>query len=326
MWWRRGIAVIYATNEESAKKVLEALKENGYPAVLFKYSLENVERAWSCYDAIVFIMALGGVVRTVCRFAQGKDRDPSVVTVDDGLKFVIPVLGSHWGSNKLAEELAKALNSTPVITTASEQSGVTSIEELANTLIAKVINVNAIVKVTSALLRGENVCVKGLKELPKGVRGSYLIGEGCKYNVVVTDKVMECRDENTVCLKLLKVAVGVGAKKEASPTVIKEAVFHALDILSLTLDRVSVIASLRDSVESVSKELGVPFRKITSEEINSFNDDCLTPPSEKLSELGLKGVAEVSALISGGNGAKLILRKIQYKREVTVAVATVGEQ
>lgn len=324
VWWRRGIAVIYASSEQSGKVVAEAIKSKGYPVSLFRYSLENLEKVWNCYDALVFVMALGGVVRSVCRYAQRKDKDPAVIAIDDGLRYVIPVIGSHWGANDLAREISELLNASLVITTASEQMGVTSIEELANILIARVVNVNAIVKVTSALLRGEKVCVKGISSLPPWVKGSYIIGDGCNYSIVVTDSD-ECDDENTVCLKPLRVAIGVGAKKETSPETVKEAILYVLNLLSLDKSRVKVIASIRESVETVCRELGIPFRRVTLEEINSFDSECLTPPSEKLTELGLKGVAEVSALIAGGRDAKLVLRKIPYRGEVTIAVATAGD-
>jgi cobalt-precorrin 5A hydrolase len=38
-------------------------------------------------------MALSGAVRTVCKYAQSKDKDPAVIAIDDEGKFVIPILG-----------------------------------------------------------------------------------------------------------------------------------------------------------------------------------------------------------------------------------------
>ncbi|MFP3400547.1 cobalamin biosynthesis protein, partial [Acidianus sp.] len=52
---------------------------------------------------------------------------------------------------------------------------------------------------------------------------------------------------------------------------------------------------------------------------------CLSPQSEKLKELGIRNVAEACALISAGKNAKLILRKIPYKGEVTVSIASIGD-
>jgi len=324
IYWRRGIAVIYATAEDSARKLWNIIKKE-YPSVLFKYDDNLLGKIWNCYDALVFVMALGGVVRTVCKYAKSKDVDPSVIAVDDSLKFVIPLLGSHWGSNQLASEISRILNATPVITTASEINQVTSVEELANLLICKVINVNAIVRVTSALIRGEKVCVEGVNSLPV-VKGNYVLGKDaeCKYFVkVIKDGNENMGDDNTVYLRPLKLYVGIGAKKEASVEEIKEAIYFALGQLKVGLDRVLKIASVREVVEEVSKSLNIPFQKIDWETINSFNDECLTPPSEKLEELGIKGVAEISAFIAGGPSAKLILRKISYKSKITVAIAGV---
>jgi cobalt-precorrin 5A hydrolase len=314
----RGIAIVYATAEDKAKELFDKLKHKGYTVSLFNY--KEVEKAWKCYDAIIFVMALGGVVRTVCKYARSKDVDPSVICVDDGFRFVIPVLSSHWGANDLTLEVSKIINATPVITTASEIKGITSIEELARILNCKIVNVKAIVRVTSALLKGEKVCVKGVEKIPEGVKGNYVIGDECEYKVVITDSPPIGDDGNTVYLKPIKFVIGVGSKKETNKEVIKEAIFNALNLISASMDRVVIIASVREKVKEVADELKVPFRLISWEEINAFNDECLTPPSDKLKELGIKGVAEVSALIAGKG--RLILRKIRYKGEVTVAIAS----
>ena len=321
MFFPRGIAIIYATAKEKAEELLSKLKESGYTVSVFSY--QDVEKAWKCYDALIFVMALGGVVRTVCKYAKSKDVDPSVICVDDGFRFVIPVLSSHWGANDLALEIAKLINATPVITTASEIRGVTSVEELARILNCKILNVKAIVKVTSALLRGEKVCVSGINEIPPQVMGGYTLGgEGdCKYKVIITDSPPpSLDDENTVYLKPLRFAVGVGSKKETDTGVIKEAILYALKLISADISRVAIIASVREKVKEVADEFKVPFRLVSWDEVNSFNDECLTPPSDKLKELGIRGVAEISALIAGRG--RLILRKISYKGEVTVAIAS----
>ncbi|BFH72276.1 cobalt-precorrin 5A hydrolase [Sulfurisphaera javensis] len=316
MYWR-GIAIIYASKSEIAEKIRDILKGN-YPVSLYKYSEADFEKIWKCYDAIIFTMALSGAVRTICNYAKSKDIDPAVIVIDDTGKYVIPILGAHWGANDLAKEIAGLINGEAVITTASENLGVTSVEELARLLFCKIQNVKAIVKVTSALVRGEKVCVKGVSSLPRGVNG-YVIGEDCQYKVVIGDNID--KDENTVYLKPYKLAIGIGSKLETSPLTIKEAILTTLNKLNINLDRVKVIASLRESVKSVAEELGIPFRLITKEEINSFEDECLSPQSEKLKEVGLKGVAEVSALISAGKNSKLLLRKMVYNGEVTIAIA-----
>lgn len=317
MLWK-GIAIIYASKTEVAEELRNLLKPF-YPVFLFKYSNADFEKIWKCYDSIIFVMALSGAVRTVCKYAKSKDVDPAVIVVDDSGKYVIPILGAHWGANELAIQISQMLGGQPIITTASENFGVTSVEELARILLCKIVNVKDIVKVNSALLKGEGVCVKGISVLPEYVKG-YALGDNCNYFVVVSDSISE-EKENTIYLKPYKLALGVGSKIETSIDTIKHGILDTLKKLNLPLQRVKVIASIREKVKVVADELGVPFRLVTREEINSFEDECLSPQSEKLKEVGLKGVAEVSALIAGGKGSRLLLRKIVYNGEVTIAIA-----
>ncbi|QIW24740.1 cobalt-precorrin 5A hydrolase [Sulfolobus sp. S-194] len=317
MW--RGIAIIYASKEDIADKLKEALRKD-YPVYVFKYSEANFEYIWKCYDAIIFTMALSGAVRTICNYAKSKDVDPAVIVIDDSGRYVIPILGAHWGANDLALLISKLLDAEAIITTASENFGVTSVEEFSRKLFCKILNVKEIVKVTSALLRGEKVCVQGLEKIPEEVKG-YVIGEECKYKVVLVEKEPERYEENTVYLKPYKLAIGIGSKIETDPDVIRKGILETLSKLNLPLNRVKIISSIREKVKIVADELGIAFRLVTRDEIETFNDECLSPQSEKLKEIGLKGVAEVSALIAGGNGAKLLLRKITYNNEITIAIA-----
>lgn len=319
----RGFAIIYASKKEIAERLCEEIKKRETPCSLFSYKEANFKNIWKCYDGIIFAMALSGAVRTICKYAQSKDKDPPVLAIDDEGKFVIPILGAHWGANEYAEEIAKLLGSIPVITTASELSNVTSVEEFARLVNCKILNVENVVKVTSALLRGEEVCVKGLKKLPN-VKGKYKIGDDCKYFIVVGEEDREEAD-NVVYLKPLKLSIGVGSKIEADEKTIEEAILFALNKINADISQVEVISSVREKVGKVAERLGVKFRLISLEEVNSFNDECLSPQSQKLKELGIKNVAEACALISAGKNAKLILRKIPYKGEVTVSIASIGE-
>lgn len=318
MFWR-GIAVVYASKEEIAKRIEDELKPI-YPVSLFRYSEADFEKIWKCYDAIIFTMALSGAVRTVCKHAKSKDVDPAVLVVDDKGKYVIPILGAHWGANELVTLISMLLNAEAVITTASENFGVTSVEELARLLFCRIENIKAIVKVNSAILKGEKVCVKGIDKLPDNVVG-YTVSEDCEYKVIITDSLPPVLDENTVYLKPYNFSLGIGSKLETDKETIKEAIEETLSRMNIPLSRVKVIASIREKVKNVAEELGIPFRLVSREEINSFEDECLTPQSQKLKEIGLKGVAEISALIAGGKNSRLLLRKMVYNGEVTIAIA-----
>ncbi|MEM0132094.1 MAG: cobalamin biosynthesis protein, partial [Saccharolobus sp.] len=109
--------------------------------------------------------------------------------------------------------------------------------------------------------------------------------------------------------------------KEVNLDEIKEGIYRVLERLNTSKDRIGVIASIREEISEIAKEFNVKFRLVKEDELNNFSNPCLTPPSKTLTELGLKGVAEISALIAGGKDSKLVLRKIAVGKNSTIAVA-----
>ncbi len=73
------------------------------------------------YDGLVFIMALGIVIRAIAPYAKDKHSDPAVVVVDEAGRFVISALSGHeGGANALAARVASILHTEAVITTGTE--------------------------------------------------------------------------------------------------------------------------------------------------------------------------------------------------------------
>lgn len=90
---------------------------------------------FSRYDQIVFFVSLGAVVRLVAPHLSSKDKDPGVLVVDDDARFVIPVLSGHeGGANAFAEQLARLLGATAVVTTASDVGKTLSVDILGREL------------------------------------------------------------------------------------------------------------------------------------------------------------------------------------------------
>lgn len=81
----------------------------------------QIARLFSDYDQLVFFVSLGAVVRLVAPHLKSKDEDPGIIVVDDAGQFVIPVLSGHvGGANAYAERIAKVIEGTAVLTTASD--------------------------------------------------------------------------------------------------------------------------------------------------------------------------------------------------------------
>lgn len=82
---------------------------------------KRVETVFNEYTGLIFIAALGIVVRIIGPLAKSKLSDPAVVEIDSAGRFAISVLSGHeGGANNLAFLAAACLDAIPVITTASQ--------------------------------------------------------------------------------------------------------------------------------------------------------------------------------------------------------------
>lgn len=108
----------------SGQKLAEKLRLYFKDSVIIKlkknerYKLEEVFRD---YDGLIFIAALGVVVRLISPFIKNKFSDPAVACVDTAGRSAVSVLCGHeGGANNLAYLAAGCLGAQPVITTGTE--------------------------------------------------------------------------------------------------------------------------------------------------------------------------------------------------------------
>ena len=106
---------------------------------LYKKLSENffIKNLFSGYDYILFFLAVGAVVRIIAPFLKDKFRDPGVVAIDEGGKFVVSLLSGHTGgANKLAADVAGYIGggAVPVITTATDATENFSLDMFADKL------------------------------------------------------------------------------------------------------------------------------------------------------------------------------------------------
>lgn len=87
------------------------------------------------FDQLVCFVSLGAVVRLVAPHLKDKETDPGVVVVDDAARHVVPMLSGHvGGANVWAERVARLLDATAVLTTASDAGGTLAVDILGREL------------------------------------------------------------------------------------------------------------------------------------------------------------------------------------------------
>lgn len=80
-----------------------------------------VQSIFNQYDGLIFIAAVGIIVRVIGPLAKNKLSDPAVVAVDTAARFAISLLSGHEGkANQLAFKVAACLDALPIITTGQE--------------------------------------------------------------------------------------------------------------------------------------------------------------------------------------------------------------
>jgi len=118
------IAIIAITEEgnKTAQELAASIKGSEVHFLSEPYALRRtVEQIFSQYEGLIFIMALGIVIRVIGPLIRSKHTDPAVVVVDENRRFAISALSGHeGGANRLANQVASILHAESVITTASE--------------------------------------------------------------------------------------------------------------------------------------------------------------------------------------------------------------
>lgn len=280
---------------------------------------EQLDRAWRESRAIVAFLATGATVRLIAPLLESKRADPGVVCVDEAGRFAVALIGGHdGGANRLAERVAEVTGAQPVLTTASDSTGVPGLD----TLGFKVGNGSRLAAVSRAVLDGRPVAWHCEHQWPLPAL-PFVEGEGALV-VRVTDRVAV--EDSDLILHPPSLVLGIGASRGVSRGEIAALVDQALTDAGLTPESVRCIAT----ADIKASEAG----------LIEYSESCgwpvLTYPASRLAEVdvpnpsevvraavGTPSVAEAAALLGAreqGRSASLVAQKSASPR-ATVAVA-----
>ncbi|MFE5846167.1 precorrin-3B C(17)-methyltransferase [Streptomyces niveus] len=294
---------------------------------------EAVERAFAECDQLVCFLATGATVRLLAPLLADKSTDPGVVCVDEAGRYAVSLLGGHGGgANSLATEVGSTLSATPVITTATDATGIPGLDTLGLPF------EGATATVTRAMLDGAPVTLRAdtvwpLPPLPPNVTGGG-VGEvptppapgtvRPDVTLFVSDRVVPLGPADVV-LRPPSLVVGVGASRGVGVDEVYGLVVDVLRDAGLSALSVGELATVdakadEPGIVGAAAELGVPVRTYPADVLASV--DVPNPSDAPLAAVGTPSVAEAAALAAAGRGGELLVPKRKSSPQGRPAMAT----
>lgn len=286
------------------------------------------------YKCLVFIMATGIVVRSIAPYLENKAKDPAVIVIDEKGRNVISLLSGHLGgANEITLDIAKRLNSNPVITTASDVNNTFAVDTLAVKLGYNIDNLADATKVTAHIVNGEKIGVLSDHELKIKLPDNFTYLKdivnikGVKGIIKITNEKKTSKSQlDTVVLRPRNIIIGIGCRRNKTKEEIIMAIIDSLDRVNrsqLSIKHIATIDVKKDEkgIIDAANYFEVPLRIVDNEKVKSIEKSFETSDFVRKS-IGVGAVAEPVAILTSDRG-KLILNKTKYNG-ITVAIAEEG--
>ena len=295
------IAIIsFGRKMETANEIKTELADRYEKIDIIEYHGEVFDEHWGEYDCFIGLMASGIAMRKTAHLLDDKWDDPAICVVDEELTWAIPITGGHHGANQVAQDLA-TMGAIPAMTTASEAAGKQGVEARAKAMDAHVVNGRSTIKTNLAVLDDDLGPVARL-DGPQAV----LVGD----DVTVLKRN---NDEGIV--------IGTGSVSGASTESFIAAWETALAETEYGFEDVDFVATAtrKEDEEGLLKAAEESDLGVVAFDKETLLDHEGPTPSKSKELIGWPGVSEASA-IAGGRQQELLLEKIGYENEVTVAL------
>jgi len=338
-------------------------RESGGEAIYFDSLKPHMGDIFKTYDQVLCIMALGIVVRMIAPYIEHKSKDPAIVVMDEAGHHTISLLSGHLGgANEWASTIALAIDSDPVITTATDVNGLPAPDVWARNEQLTVDDFNTLIAVNSAVVAGEQVNYYIDESIPNSAilmqsAGEHVGQHGKVYGfivdcssdeakvnlvddkisvqmlqnsrshrVVVTDKIIPTASHQLI-LRPKTFTMGIGCRRDTPKELILEAITQSLEQHQLSPKSLLTAASVivkQDEVGLLTamRELGWPIKFYEQEEMEPIIEQ------QKLHEStfvkGTIGVGNVceTTALLAAKSQTLIQEKTIYPK-TTIAIAQV---
>lgn len=289
--------------------------------------------------SLLFIGACGIAVRAIAPFLTDKLNDVPVLVMDEQGRFVIPVLAGHvGGANELALSLAERMESTPVITTATDLNHCFAVDLFARRNALHIVNKDGIAKVSSRILAGEEVTMAveegHFREEEAGILGEKRLLEEINVpegiRLVSTESLADVLvapasygQGRLLTLRPKEYVIGIGCKRGKAAEQIDHFVHRVLKESGIPMEQVAAFVSIdrkkdEEGILWMSSHYGIPFVTYSAEELQQVEGTFHASEFVK-SQVGVDNVCERAALRFSGPDGILITGK-QAEDGITAAI------
>lgn len=312
-----GIVAVTAAGRRIADRLVAALPGRAH-LVRSASAADGLRAAFAEDDAVVAVLAAGAVVRILApQIAAGdKARDPAVLTIDEAGRFVVPLLGGHAArANPLAEELAAILGAQPVLTTATDATGLPGLDELGWPALGDIAGIGR------RLLDGEPVTVASDGRWPLPSLGEHVAFTDRDADIAISDRLDACAP---VILRPPSLVAGMGASRGVSVDEAHALLRDALDDAGLAIASLAAIATAQikageAGLVELAQQLGVP---LVTHPADALAAVAVPNPSEVVRDaVGVASVAEAAAILGTGCGRGELVVPKRAGAMATVAIA-----
>ena len=316
-----------------------------YDVVYFSRLADVIKTAFSRYDALICVMATGIVVRMLAPYVESKLYDPAVLVFDEAGRHGISLLSGHiGGANELTRILCAAVGADPVITTATDVTGVFAPDAIAARLALRPVPKSAIQVLNTALLERKEIAYYIVSDLPHAafyeaqlraeeIQARLFRGEippvgADEYRVIITraEDVPSESEPRTLYLVPRRLIAGVGCRAGVSEAKILRALTEACGMIGREPSMIDLFASTTVKREeqgllAAAATLGREIHFYPKERLAAMIERYGLMESDFVRQtIGVGNVSEAAALCAAGEaGGRMALGKTTFGK-VTVAL------
>ena len=299
---------------------------------------EKISELFKTNDALICLFSLGAVIRLISPHIKDKKTDPAVLVIDDKTNFVISALSGHLGgANELAEQIAKKLGATSVITTAADVNKTIPVDLVGKEFGWKIDDDSTVTKISALMVNEEKIGVyqdAGNKnwwkaDLPKNVKiySSFdeLKNSKSKGFLIISDKIFESEIlKDAVVYRPPNLVVGVGLHWDTSEETIKKGLQSCFEKNNLSPLSIAKFVSLKKPQDvkgliEIGKEMNVPIEYFEKDDLMNIQ---VPNPSQTVKTFeGTPSVSEASAIKA--SGGQLVVQKQKFPPNLTIAIARI---